>query len=157
MDKMKIIYYFSSMFQPFGKAFESTLNQGLKSFDGAFKGVRQMIGGKSGVRSQGIKSLDGAFEDVRQMLGGKSGVRDQGIKSFDGSFEGVRQMIGGKSGVRGSVRHEGAGGKSLSRPTASKSRPKNSGFPDFQDFRPPKDFGVRILTFTSSDNLQTLK
>ena len=102
---MKILYYVSSLFQPFGKAFESTLNQGLKSFDGAFKGVRQ--------------------------------------------------MIGGKSGARGSVRHEGAGGKSLSRPTASKSRPKNSGFPDFQDFRPPKDFGVRILTFTSSDNLQT--
>ena len=155
MVNMKILYYVSSLFKPFGKAFESTLNQGLKSFDGAFKGVRQMIGGKSGVRSQGIKSLDGAFEDVRQMLGGKSGVRDQGIKSFDGSFEGVRQMIGGKSGVRGSVRHEGAGGKSLSRPTASKSRPKNSGFPDFQDFRPPKDFGVRILTFASSDNLQT--
>ena len=143
------------MFQPFGKTFESTLNKGLKSFDGAFEGVRQMIGGKSGVRSQGIKSLDGAFEDVRQMLGGKSGVRDQGIKSLDGGFEGVRQMIGGKSGVRGSVRHGGAGGKTLSRPTSSKSRPKNSGFPDFQDLRPPKDFGVRILTFASSDNLQT--
>ena len=114
-----------------------------------------MIGGKSGVRSQGIKSLDGAFEDVRQMLGGKSGVRDQGIKSFDESFEGVRQMIGGKSGVRSSVRDGGAGGKSFSRPTASKSRPKNSRFPDFQDFRPPKDFGVRIVKFTSSDNLQT--
>ena len=113
---MKILYYVSSLFQPFGKAFESTLNQGLKSFDGAFKGVRQMIGGKSGVRSQGIKSLDGAFEDVRQMLGGKSGVRDQGIKSFDESFEGVRQMIGGKSGVRSSVRDGGAGGKSFRQP-----------------------------------------